>query len=339
MSPTAELLQVGARFRVIQGDLSPIPFDSGNQRSIEIPRSFPYREFFLRLVGSVTVGVANSTNTADDYPLQLISRVDVLGDGRRQLASMTGQQFYRLCHLFSGKQPEISAPTLNVGTVAFSASFPITFEALRMVMPIDSLFDARSYEKVELRVTWATANALAQNGAPAGGTTFAIVATTALTVQTLQTTEGVEEIKFNRLHSTSELNNVATSQSLTEQVPRSGVLAGILLRTTRNDLKVDNIINFVTLRSDNAFDHVQRMSWAAGQRRNVKDFQLDVPGGTAASVMNGFLYIDLTEDGMISSALNTLDLNSLQLIFDTTFTSGTEKIQIGYLFFEPLVEV
>lgn len=337
MSP--ELLQVGTRFRTVQSELSPIPFDSGNVRSVEIPRSFPYREFFLRLSGSVTVAVANLANPADDYPLQLLPRIDIIADGRRQIASMSGQQLYRLAHLMNGYQPELSAPTLNIGAVPFAVSIPINLDALRMISPVESMFDPRPYEKVELRVTWGTSNALAQNGAPGGGTTLAVAASTQVAIQTLQTVEGVSEILFNRLHSTDEVVVTASQSNLAVNVPRSGLLAGILLQAKRNDLKVDDIVNFVTLKSDNTNNHIDRIGWSTLQRRNAKDYQLIIPGGTAASVLNGWAWLELTEDGMLSSALNTLDLSMLQLIFDVTFGAGTQKIGIGYLFYEPLVAI
>jgi len=52
----------------------------------------------------------------------------------------------------------------------------------------------------------------------------------------------------------------------------------------------------------------------------------------------GYAYIDLTEDGLMTSCLNTLALNVLQLILDVQTAGLTAPIIIRatYVFFEPI---
>ena len=333
----ANLLNMGSRFRTIDSELSTIPFDSGNVRSLELPRSFLFKDIVLRLTGSVVVGTGTLTNPAGENPLPLLSKIDIIADGRKLLVSASGRDLYRLCHVFNGKAPELVPPSAyTVGTQTFAATIVISHQALRMLMPADSYFDPRPFEKIELRVTWGTSNALAVNGSPSGGT-LAVAAATALGVQLIQTTEGATQIQFNRLITPDETTISASSSNLTINVPRSGLLAGILIRTDRDSAPVDDIINYMTLRSDNAFAHKDRLSWATVQRRNVIDFQLDGGASGGSGIISGYAYLDLTEDGMMSSALNTLDLNVLQLILDVTVGSGTNRvIRLTYLYYEPI---
>lgn len=334
--PGIDVLSVGARFRKIESAVTPIPFDSGNVRTQEIPRSFLYKGIVIRLSGSVTIGTANVTTAASENPLALIQKIEIVADGRKMLVSLSARDLFRHAHIFNGKAPELVTPTLTTAAspAAFAATIPISFEALRMISPVDSFFDPRSYEKVELRITWGTANSMAS---AVGTAVLAIAAGCQATVHAIQTVEGADMVLFNRLQTYDETSVTASSQNLAVNVPRSGLLGGILLRTDRDLVTVDNIINYVTLRSDNAYNHVDRLDWATIQRRNIFDYQID--GVSNNGALSGYAFIDLTEDGQISSALNTYDLQTIQLIFDVTRTSGTELIRASYVFFEPLANI
>jgi hypothetical protein len=249
-----------------------------------------------------------------------------------------------------GVSTELNTPVVTANQAnAFSASFVIDNSAIRMQLPADSLFDPREYEKIELRVTWGTVSAISN-----GGTAPSIVtATTQLEVQVQQTTVGVEHVAFNRIIQFDEQIVTATSSNFTFNVPRSGLLAGILLRadhqpTANVPTPTDTLVNFVTLKSDNSFNHVDRAGWNLLKARNVAEFQFfrqlpDATAGLPALGSNtgftvGYAYIDLTEDGLMTSALNTLALNVLQLIFDVNITGLTSPIilRASYLFYEPI---
>jgi len=189
-----------------------------------------------------------------------------------------------------------------------------------------------------------------------GGTAPAIAATTALDVQVQQTTVGVEHVAFNRVIQFDEQTVTATSSNFTFNVPRSGLLAGILLRadhqpTANVPTPTDVLVNFVSLKSDNSFNHIDRAAWNTLKARNVGEFQmlravpdsvsaLPIPTQTApvTGFTPGYAYLDLTEDGLMTSCLNTLALNVLQLILDVSTAGLTAPIAIRatYVFFEPI---
>lgn len=348
-----EALDFGARFRTITSTVPVIPFDSGNVRSVELPRSFLYRNIAVRLTGQVNSGGVGAYTNNPEAPLGLIAKLELVADGRKILWTAAGRDLYRYCHLFRGVSTELNPPAVTANqNNPFSASFIIDNSAIRMQLPADSLFDPREYEKIELRVTWGTVNSIVS-----GGTASTVVtALTQLEVQIQQTTVGVEHVAFNRILQFDEQIVTATSSNFTFNVPRSGLLAGILIRSDHNPVvsanpnatPIDTLINFVTLKSDNSFNHVDRAGWNLLKARNVAEFQFfrAVPDGTAAlpvlgantGFTPGFAYIDLTEDGLMTSALNTLALNVLQLIFDVNITGLTAPIVLRctYLYYEPI---
>lgn len=337
MTPMAEIpeqLALGSRFRALSVALSPvaIPYDAGNTRASEVPKTYLTKDIFIRLTGSLTVGVAVAT-ILDDAPLGLLSSIELAGDGNETLWKLAGRDAYRLSNLFNGKAGELVPPSGAVGTNAFSASLVLSAEAVNMAIPVDSYLDLREFEKTELRITWGAATEIATAG---GGGSITITAATQIDAYANQSTEGLNSIGFRRFLSFDQRDINATNPELTVLVPRSGLLAGILFRSDRDKAKVDNIFNFITLTSDSSHDHFKRRSWASLQFENVIKYQLDGGAGGGSGRITGYAYLDLLEDGRLSSAINTEALNELKLSLDVTRTSGVEIIRMTYVFFKPL---
>jgi hypothetical protein len=69
---------------------------------------------------------------------------------------------------------------------------------------------------------------------------------------------------------------------------------------------------------------------------NFTGAALATPGlGANTGLVPGYAYIDFTEDGLLSSTLNTLALNVLQMIFDVNAVANA-IIRCTYLFYEPI---
>src|SRR6266571_1823690 len=156
MATTSAPVELGTRFRTIQSQVSSIPFDSGNTRSVELPRSFLYKMLRIRLRGSINTGGSAAT-PLNESPLGLIKRMDIIADGRKILYSTSGQDGWHLSNIFQGKAGELVGPSTSSGTVRpFSSTYYVHHEAARMLTPIMSYFDPRPYEKVECRTQWGT---------------------------------------------------------------------------------------------------------------------------------------------------------------------------------------
>lgn len=338
-------VSLGTRFRSVLSQIAQALFVSAGTTSVKLPKTFNHRAITFRLRGSLVVGVATATGKAES-PLQLIQKIELLGDGRKVYWAISGRDAYRLSALMMGKAGELSAPVLTVGTNPFAATFQVHHEAVGMRMPPDSFFDPRRHEEIELRITWGAATDIATIG---GGGTIAIDAATYLDCLLEQTTEGGEAIQFNRLISYREFTVAATNQTESFEVSRNGLLVGIMFRTDRDGVPVNNIINKINLKSDSSFLHADGLRWDTLQGKNTIEHHLDRPQsllGTAgysatfaptdfADNIEGYCFLPLIEDGMLSSALNTLALNTLEVVLDITKTSGTEVIRSTFVFYEP----
>ena len=331
----------GTRFRVVKSRIGQIPFNSGNVSTLELPRSFLYKQLCLRLEGSTT-GAAGSTLITDEQPLELIRNIQVIADGRKLFVSASARQLYRLAQFQHGIEPfRLGSEVGGAVTRVFRAFIIIDFEAARMQMPADSYLDPRPYEKMELRIQWGTFNDLIS-----GAITFAVAPT--LDVTLIHTTKGVEIAKFNRLHLSDDIPILATSNNLVQRVPRSGLLAHTLLTTlqgTGGRLLGDGVVNFVSVRSDNNFLHFDRIAWADLLGMSQMDHQMQsritpTLAAFGATVGQnppiGHAMLDYGEDGMLSSIINTQDLNTLDLVLDVTNVAATDHVQALHVFYEPI---
>lgn len=338
----APVIQLGTRFRTIHSQIPVIPFDSGNTRSVELPRSFLYKMIRARLRGSIT-SVVGAVTPINENPLGLIKKFEIVADGRKTLVSATGANLYRLSNLFQGKHGELVSPAGGAAaTQALAAGFYIHHEAARMRTPIMSYFDPRPYEKLEARVQWGTISDMF--GTPS---TAAVNAVTGLDLQIIQSADGAEEIAFNRLMISDEISFGAGAVSnFAVNVPRAGLLAGIMIQTYSSNGPVDTFFQnttagsegtagTITLKSDNNFLHFDALNPTTLQTGNVLDYSLDV--ATFGGRQTGYYFVDLTEDGLATSLLNTFDLNVLQLIVSNQGAAApATTMRITYLFYEPL---
>ena len=334
--PTA--LELGSRYRTVVHSAPSVPFSSGNVQSVELPKGFLHKTIALRLRGEFE-GTAGAVAFGSEIPLALIQRVEIIADGRKTLVNAAARDLYRLCQHIRSKAGELVPPaTFTAANTPFSATFLIDLEAVRMAMTNDSLFDPNPYEKIELRITWGTVGSISSAGTPTID-----AANTFVDVQVLETTVGANMILFNKLISFDEIPILATSSALRIRVPRSGLLHSILFRQDRDSVAVDNLINRYTLQSDNTFNHVDGLRHDLLRHRNTIEYQLETHNVAAAAVppnytgVTGYAYLDVTEDGLMSSTLNTLDLNALDLILDVTFGTGTQIVRMTHLFYEPII--
>jgi hypothetical protein len=333
---TGTVLELGTRYRTVDTETPPIPFDSGNTRSQELPNTFLYKNMMIRLSGTATNGGTGPTGSVNENPLGLIRRLDLIADGRKLLWSIAGRDAFRLSQIMNGKVGEFTAAAATVSTtVPFAASFVVHNEAKGLGRPIESYFDSRPFTKVELRVQWGTVSDVWSTPQ-----TTTINAVTQLSIHLQQSLEGVEQIAFNRLLMFDE-QATATSGfgTLTFKVPRAGLLMAILLRTDAslspsNAILEGSTVATFQLKSDNNFVHKDGLRFDTLRNRNVIELQLDT--GATGGANTGYYWIDLSEDGLFTSLLNTYDLNTLDLVLFNVAGAASQIVHPTYVFFEPI---
>ncbi len=338
-----EVVSLGTRFRSTLSQLPTLTYSSGGTSTLKLPKTFLHRALTLRFRGLATIGVATATQIGEGI-LNVIKKIELVGDGRKVYWAIDGASAFRMSNLMLGKQGEFFQNLLTAGARPFFWSYQLHHEAVGMRQPNDSFFDPRRHEEVELRITWGTD---AEIITPGGGGTAVISGTLDAILE--QTTDGAESVILNRLLTYREDSIAATNANYSYEIPRNGLLVGMLFKTTRNGVPVDDIINRITVKSDSTFYHVDGLRWDTLRGKNLVEHHLDRPSAALAATgypatfdpnyagwaPEGYAFVPFVEDGMVSSALNTLALNTLEVSLDVTRTSGTELIRNTMLFFEP----
>ena len=323
------ILTAGSQYRAVKTGNITIPFNSGNVSAVELPRTLFKKRVTIRLSGTVSVTVAGSAVVAE-APGRLIRKIEIVGDGVKTYVSQPGLDLFRLAHVLEGKQPELIGPaTAGVQTnTPISMTIPVHFEATRMRSPVDSYMDPRGFESVQLRITWGTIADIITGG------TATVNAGTQVDVISSDTAIGEDNIAYRRLLLYDENVIAGASTQLPFNIPRNGLLAGILFHADVDLAPNDALINFISIKSDNVNVHADRMAYETLRKGNVVDYQID--SSTFGNGINGYVFLDLTEDGMISSALNTYNLNTLQVLYDVNATGSARFIRQNYIFYEPI---
>jgi hypothetical protein len=331
MTPTMlDAVARGSSFRSVDTGVVPIPFDAGNAVTRKLPQGNLLKNLTLRLTGNLVVAAAPGTLVGNESPLGLIQRIEIVTDTNRVLWSADAKQLFRYAHFMYGKQNELVAPALAIGTNPFAATISLPQEALRFVRPVETYFNTRRYQETNIRVSWGTAANLSSTG------TLSITACQ-LDVIAATTTTGFGLQRFDKIISSQVIPVTATNQSLDQLVPKNGHLARILLSSQRADATVDDIINRVSLIGDTSYRMRDGLAWRTMQQKNLRDYQLD-GALVVGNQIPGYAMIDLSEDGMFASLINTFDLNELILRLDVTFGAGVQRVNVLYEFFEPLRE-
>lgn len=333
-NPVVDPVLQGSRFRSVNVAVNPLLFDSGNVTSRRLPLGNLIKGYILRLSGTLNWTTV-PTLVGGEQPLDLIQKIEIVADGNRTLWSSSARDAFRFAqHWWTGTN-ELSPPNLGGASgVPFAATIRIPHEAMRSIKPIESYFNTRRYQNVEFRVTWGTiANFVT------GGTGVTITNVQAsLTVQ--MTTTGFGLQRFDKLIMFDEIPVTATSTNLTQDVPRNGLLARILIHAFRDGVADDALINTVTIAGDYTFRMRDSLVWRDLQQGNVQEYNLINSGSpTVGGQIVGYGLIDFMEDGLLSSCINTYDLTKLQAVFNVTLGSGTTRlIRLTYEFYEPLAE-
>jgi hypothetical protein len=126
---------------------------------VDIPLTAIMDTIFLKLEGSVTIGTAAASSLVTDGITNLITSIDLIGDGRDTLISIP---FHTLVkgNIFRNKNNSLSTvgqPALTVGTNAFSVYAALDLAQFGTERPKDSSLDETQYKTLQLAVRFASA--------------------------------------------------------------------------------------------------------------------------------------------------------------------------------------
>ena len=305
----------GARLRSRFVKVGSLLYNAGNTSTLRLPQGTLYQTLWLRLVASLNV--SSTITPLSGAPAQLMRKVELVGDGRTIWAA-DPRDLYELARFQTGKAQEI-VTTASGATAAQAIAIPIFFEAVKRANPADSLFWSQPYAVLELKITWASA---ASAMFSAGAAT--VNATTRLDVALEDTFEGHDQVSLVKTISYVERVVAAAQTDLEIPLSKNGLMDSLLIRADVDGVYSDAIINSVRFQFDSSFEPIKTISWADLQNKGVSDRAID--GGDAATGrVVGIAYVDLIDNGMISSAPNLRAMTDPKLILDVSLPSGTTR--------------
>jgi len=311
---------LGARLRNRFVKVGTATYDAGNTSTIKLPQGTLFQTLWVRLAASLNISGALTFLT--NAPAGLITKLEIVGDGRTIWAAEP-RDLFELARFYTSKAGELVTTAGTGATQPQSIAFPISFEAIRRANPADSLFWSEPYGTLEAKITWAAA---ASNIFSAG--TATVNSTTQVTLSLEDTYEGHNQVGLLRTINYVEKIVTAAQTDLEILLSKSGLMDALLIRADVDGVFSDSLINSVRFQFDNSFEPIKTVTWADLQNRGVSDYSVD--GGAAGTGrIAGIAFVDLIENGLLSTASNLRAMIEPKLIFDVNLPSGTtRKIRI-----------
>lgn len=307
---------LGARMRTRFTKVGSASYDAGNTSTIKLPQGTLHRALWLRLVGSLNI--SSALTNLSDAPLGLIAKIEIIGDGKTLVAA-DPRDLFEAARFLTSKVPEIVAPSGTGAAVAVTAAVPIFWEAIRRVAPQDSLFWSEPYGQLELKITWASAASAIYSAG-----TATINSSTRVDVTIEDTYIGHDQVALLRTHTFIEKVVTAAQTTFEIPLPKAGLLDWLLIRADVDGAYSDAIVNAVTFQFDSSFEPIKNVPWTDLQNWGVNRYQVD-GGASGTGRVVGIAFLDLIENGMLTTAPNLKAMTDPKLILDVNLPAGTTR--------------
>lgn len=334
--------------------LSPVPFVSSRQASLDIPRDTVIKRIEFRLTGYFCVTYASGSPIADPVGVasRLCPRLDLVADGSRTIKSVDIYMLEKEQLLLQGVQPEraytktaaTTAPTSIVAAAEAAYGSPFDYDATTkynvvnesFVMHLENpwaydagreatMLNTKRLSSCELRFNFVDISRLQEEGGAVAVTYSDINLSFSVTL--VEASEVPAEAKFwDWKQSVKRVQFTAESRDALIDLPRGNLLCGIgflvrdggtnklLSDTALKDIKL--MINGQRLIQSTTLIELQQ----AGNRSRYGIVANKVAPSfgrtTVLHPLQGFAYMNLLKNGDIRSAI------------DTSNTAGVDQIQL-----------
>lgn len=306
----------GARLRNRFVKVASVLYDAGNTSTIRLPQGTLFQTLWVRLAASLNI--TGALTFLSDAPGGLISKLEVVGDGRTIWSADT-RDLYELARFHTGKAQEIVTTAGTGSTQPQSIAFPVYWEAVRRSNPADSLFWSQPYAVLELKITWAAAASAIYSAG-----TATINSTTKVDISLEDTFEGHGQVSLVKTINYVERTVTAAQTDFEIPLSKNGLLDSLLIRADVDGVFVDTLINSVRFQFDSSFEPIKSINWADLQNKGISDRDAD-GGASGTGRVAGIAFVDLIDNGMISSAPNLRSMSDPKLILDVALPSGTTR--------------
>jgi hypothetical protein len=292
---------MGKQFR-IRRTIGALAVVSGGAASIDLPRGYDFESVYLRLNGTIT-NAAGGTAVRAEAPSQVISRVEVVADGRNTIYSApywyaVFGNYARAGMAESGARMATPPSAAAAATYTVEANGVIDFATMDGERPKDTNFRTSGLQLLQLRL---------QFGNPADMWTVA----PALTGHTLQVEVNTSEI----VEMKDEAGNVTSPTAMAKTSFQEFALT-VTNANSELRLPAGNLIKGVTLRTEGAVTagEPSTTNLQAIQAYSGVDVRQNLTAGALRALNNndlgfvqsGYYHLDFTRNGGVQARLSEL---------------------------------
>ena len=288
-----------------------------------------YREIALELSGSIT-----STGTTNKFSPSTIKggdewgyvqKIELVVNGGDTIRSFTGEEF-RMYNQFLFEKPPRPSQLFNsnASTASFDSTLILPFWDYRGVNPVDTLLDSSKLSDMRVQITWGGPD----SATTFTGNTFTVAPTISISSRESYGLKG--RFAVTRNFRITNSGAIAQQAQYTVQLPLGNIYKGFFINTKNasgNDL-VDCIDHVQIVSGTNVYldcDYKCLRDWWAlrngAQIPRIDTTYAEMPiAMSSLSLLNGWQYINLLDDGYLTEAIDTYKLSELKLVFTVNQT-------------------
>lgn len=305
--------------RKIYNRFRDIPYSVNASEIVDIPRGKLIRGILLKLTGVFTIGGVDGAGTVvQDNPWTLIKRIQVIVDGSQIVKDMDGVGYRHWNQSFDLKShgfPQTVCVAATADTYPLLAYIWIPFVMPGTRVPIDTLFDSRLTDTLQLRIDWGDVESIV-----AGGGLTKELTDVKITPVSVETTQPASRV-FSLL---KEFIIEKTVDSVTTEypidIPRGQwSYRAFMMRCVSDDVRSDGIITEFSKVSQSSFFHFNAIP--APVFRELSEME-----EMALGQATGIYIWDAIEDGMLTGAVPTGRLSDYRFKLDVLHPGTTDKI-------------
>lgn len=289
------------QFRIAR-KINTIQISAGGQVTIDLPRDYDYEAIFLRLAATLNVTVA-ATSVRAEAPCQLVSRIEVIADGKNTIANcpfwFTALGSYdRMGAMANGARTTTPPTAAGVAAYNVEALGSVDFMTVDGVHPKDTNFRPSGLSLFQLRATFGNP------GDPFVGGTVSFTGTPVLEVWAVQVVEQAgADGKFStpiglKKISTQVATATASNSAQEIRLPAGNFLKSVLLRADGSVTAGEpsaTVVNNIILQ--NGVDVRWNLTGPQTRQKNNMDY---------GAITTGYYIADLTSKGRAD--INLTDL-------------------------------
>ena len=297
-----------------------IAFEENTQKSIKLPRNRLIKKINLEFDPDVVVtGGSASGTVTEDALLLTIPKIEVVGNGLTTLFRMDAQALYYK-NYFEHRIP---------GMLTAPADGSETTNSLKLNLTIhfgnnigrnysDTFLPANLFKSLDLIVSWGELDDMWEGTYDRSAACASSFGVRPVVYESTQ-----PRPKYIRIQDyiEDEITATRTDHKIDMDSERLLWYQSLFFKTLDAGARASDIINYITLETDNVVKHINRIPYDQLRNENESMHQID-------ALPAGLVYLYLMEEGLITSALDVSDTKKTRLELDVTVGAGTTMLRV-----------